>query len=255
MRRRCGSLGYSQRGAPGSLQAEGGARSPAHDLPAAKPVVFLKALDDVSAEERGTLALQCEISDPQARVVWRKDGVELVPSDKYDFLHTAGTRGLVVHDLSWEDTGLYTCSVGSEETSSRVSVHGAWLCGLGPRGGSRSWRRGRMQGQVRVQGAGPGPWGGSGPGGRAGSWGGAGAGVGLGPGGGSGSRGRVRVLGGEAVQGMERAPGGRAGSTGRERVQGLVWVHGAGPGPKGGSGSRRQVRAMGRGRVQGRGWV
>ncbi|XP_040310370.1 obscurin isoform X18 [Herpailurus yagouaroundi] len=89
----------------------------------AKPVVFLKALDDVSAEERGTLALQCEISDPQARVVWRKDGVELVPSDKYDFLHTAGTRGLVVHDLSWEDTGLYTCSVGSEETSSRVSVH------------------------------------------------------------------------------------------------------------------------------------
>ncbi|XP_030171159.1 obscurin isoform X29 [Lynx canadensis] len=88
----------------------------------AKPVVFLKALDDVSAEERGTLALQCEISDPQARVVWRKDGVELVPSDKYDFLHTAGTRGLVVHDLSWEDTGLYTCSVGSEETSSRVSV-------------------------------------------------------------------------------------------------------------------------------------
>lgn len=27
-----------------------------------KPVVFLKALDDVSVEERGTLALQCEVS-------------------------------------------------------------------------------------------------------------------------------------------------------------------------------------------------
>uniref|UniRef100_A0A673TV90 Obscurin n=1 Tax=Suricata suricatta TaxID=37032 RepID=A0A673TV90_SURSU len=89
----------------------------------AKPVVFLKALDDVSAEERGTLALQCEVSDPQARVVWRKDGVDLGPSDKYDFLHTAGTRGLVVHDLSHDDTGLYTCSVGSEETRARVSVH------------------------------------------------------------------------------------------------------------------------------------
>ncbi|VCX10388.1 unnamed protein product, partial [Gulo gulo] len=89
----------------------------------AKPVVFLKALDDVSAEERGTLALQCEVSDPQARVVWRKDSVELGPSDKYDFLHTAGTRGLVVHDLSRDDTGLYTCSVGSEETRARVSVH------------------------------------------------------------------------------------------------------------------------------------
>nr|XP_042140006.1 obscurin isoform X4 [Peromyscus maniculatus bairdii] len=89
----------------------------------AKPVVFLKALDDVSAEERGTLALQCEVSDPGARVVWRKDGVELGPSDKYDFLHKAGSRGLTVHDLSHEDAGLYTCHVGSEETRSRVSVH------------------------------------------------------------------------------------------------------------------------------------
>ncbi|KAL1780292.1 obscurin, partial [Sigmodon hispidus] len=89
----------------------------------AKPVVFLKALDDISAEERGTLTLQCEVSNPEARVVWRKDGVELGPSDKYDFLHKAGTRGLTVHDLSHEDAGLYTCHVGSEETQSRVSVH------------------------------------------------------------------------------------------------------------------------------------
>ncbi|XP_073077350.1 obscurin isoform X24 [Manis javanica] len=89
----------------------------------AKPVVFLKALDDVSAEEQGTLALKCEVSDPQARVVWHKDGVELGPGHKYDFLHTAGMRGLVVHDLSQNDAGLYTCRVGSEETRSVVSVH------------------------------------------------------------------------------------------------------------------------------------
>lgn len=100
--------------------------SPAHAVPPAKPVVFLKALDDVSAEERGTLTLQCEVSDPEAQVVWRKDGVELGPSDKYDFLHKAGARGLTVHDLSHEDAGLYTCQVGSKETQSRVSVHGEW---------------------------------------------------------------------------------------------------------------------------------
>lgn len=87
-------------------------------------MVLLKALDDVSAEERGTLTLQCEVSDPEARVVWRKDGVELGPSDKYDFLHKAGARGLTVHDLSHEDAGLYTCQVGSKETQSKVSVHG-----------------------------------------------------------------------------------------------------------------------------------
>ncbi|XP_033053402.1 obscurin isoform X40 [Trachypithecus francoisi] len=88
-----------------------------------KPVVFLKALDDLSAEEHSTLALQCEVSDPEAHVVWHKDGVQLGPSDKYDFLHTVGMRGLMVHDLSPEDAGLYTCHVGSEETRARVRVH------------------------------------------------------------------------------------------------------------------------------------
>ncbi|XP_023563514.1 obscurin isoform X3 [Octodon degus] len=89
----------------------------------AKPVVFLKALDDMTVEEHGMLSLQCEVSDPKAHVVWCKDGVELGPGDKYDFMHTAGTHGLVVHDLSREDAGLYTCRVGSEETQARVSVH------------------------------------------------------------------------------------------------------------------------------------
>ncbi|XP_033623906.1 obscurin isoform X2 [Fukomys damarensis] len=89
----------------------------------AKPVVFLKALDDVSVEEHGMLALQCEVSDPTVHVVWCKDGVELGPGDKYDFLHTAGTHSLMVHDLGREDAGLYTCHVGSEETQARVSVH------------------------------------------------------------------------------------------------------------------------------------
>ena len=91
-------------------------------------MVFLKALDDVSVEERGTLALQCEVSDHQAHVVWRKDGVELGPSDKYDFSHSAGLRGLVVHSLTRDDAGLYTCDVGTDETRAHVSVHGA-CCG------------------------------------------------------------------------------------------------------------------------------
>lgn len=93
-------------------------------LPTAKPVVFLRALDDVSAEEHGTLTLQCEVSSPEACVVWSKDGVELGPSDKRDFLQTAGTRGLVLHDLSCEDAGVYACRVGTEETRAHVSVHG-----------------------------------------------------------------------------------------------------------------------------------
>lgn len=179
-------------------------------------MVFLKALDDVSAEERGTLALQCEVSDPQARVVWRKDGVEVGPSDKYDFLHTAGTRGLVVHDLSRDDTGLYTCSVGSEETRARVSVHGAWLREL--QGAGQAQGRGRGRG--RGHGAGSVPRGGAGP------W----------DGGGSrnGSGRRERSLFREVGGGGQRAelfPGGGAGSRGWSRIQGAGAGPGAGLGP------------------------
>lgn len=103
-------------------------------------MVFLKALDDVSVEERGTLALQCEVSDHQAHVVWRKDGVELGPSDKYDFLHSAGMRGLVVRSLTRDDAGLYTCDVGTDETRAHVSVHGACCGQLQTWGqGTRAW--------------------------------------------------------------------------------------------------------------------
>lgn len=97
-------------------------------------MVFLKALDDVSVEEWGTLALRCEVSDHQAHVVWRKDGMELGPSDKYEFLYTAGTRGLTVHNLSRDDAGLYTCDVGTDETRAHVSVHGACCSGSRWRG-------------------------------------------------------------------------------------------------------------------------
>uniref|UniRef100_A0A7N4PFA3 non-specific serine/threonine protein kinase n=1 Tax=Sarcophilus harrisii TaxID=9305 RepID=A0A7N4PFA3_SARHA len=88
-----------------------------------KPMVFLKPLDDMAGEEKGTLALECEVSHPKAQATWRKDGVELGPSDKYDILHTDRTRGLVVHDLSRDDAGLYTCDIGTDLTRSQVSVH------------------------------------------------------------------------------------------------------------------------------------
>lgn len=81
-------------------------------------------------------------------MVWHKDGVELGPGHKYDFLHTAGMRGLVVHDLSQNDAGLYTCRVGSEETRSVVSVHGACVArqggsgrDAGAEGGTWAWDR------------------------------------------------------------------------------------------------------------------
>nr|XP_028607457.1 LOW QUALITY PROTEIN: obscurin [Podarcis muralis] len=87
-----------------------------------KPAVFMKSLDDVAAEERSTVSLECEVSKAKVKPIWKKEGVELTPSDKYEMLQAGKTLGLIIHDLDKADAGLYTCDLGTEVAKSRVSV-------------------------------------------------------------------------------------------------------------------------------------
>ncbi|XP_015279814.1 PREDICTED: obscurin, partial [Gekko japonicus] len=87
-----------------------------------KPAVFMKSLDDVVGEERGTVTLECEASKPKVKPVWKKEGVELSPGDKYEMLQAGKTLGLTIHNLSKSDAGLYTCDLGTEVAKSKVSV-------------------------------------------------------------------------------------------------------------------------------------
>uniref|UniRef100_A0ACB8FWB8 Uncharacterized protein n=1 Tax=Sphaerodactylus townsendi TaxID=933632 RepID=A0ACB8FWB8_9SAUR len=87
-----------------------------------KPAVFMKSLDDVVGEERGTVTLECEASKPKVKPIWKKEGVELVPGDKYEMLQAGKTLGLIIHDLSKSDAGLYTCDLGTEVAKSKVTV-------------------------------------------------------------------------------------------------------------------------------------
>ncbi|KAG7455294.1 hypothetical protein MATL_G00255020 [Megalops atlanticus] len=87
-----------------------------------KRAVFLKSLDDVVGEEKGTITLLCEASKPRVSPVWRKDGVVLAASDKYELLHSGKSLGLTVHNLSQDDAGEYTCDLGTDLAKSKVSV-------------------------------------------------------------------------------------------------------------------------------------
>ncbi|XP_041040413.1 obscurin isoform X3 [Carcharodon carcharias] len=87
-----------------------------------KPVVFMKSLDDIVGEERGMITLECEVSKPKANPVWKKDDVVLGSSDKYELLHAGKTLCLIVHDLNKSDAGLYTCDIGSDKASAKVSI-------------------------------------------------------------------------------------------------------------------------------------
>ncbi|NXG01305.1 OBSCN protein, partial [Sakesphorus luctuosus] len=67
------------------------------------PVLFSKELRNVEAEEGGTAVLHCEVSRPDTPVEWRKGGVVLQPSAKYEMKLTGSVAELIIHGVEPED--------------------------------------------------------------------------------------------------------------------------------------------------------
>ncbi|XP_062847132.1 obscurin isoform X3 [Trichomycterus rosablanca] len=86
-----------------------------------KKAVFLKLLDDVTGEEKGTIILKCEVSKAMVSPVWRKDGTVL-SADKYELLHNGMSLCLTIHDITLADAGEYSCDIGTDFTKSTVTV-------------------------------------------------------------------------------------------------------------------------------------
>ncbi|KAK5907683.1 hypothetical protein CesoFtcFv8_005503 [Champsocephalus esox] len=88
-----------------------------------RPAVFLRSLEDVVGEEQGEVCLQCEISKDTLTPVWRKDGTVLTAGDKHELLQFGKSMAMIIHSLSKEDAGLYTCDLGTSQTKAKVTVH------------------------------------------------------------------------------------------------------------------------------------
>lgn len=93
-------------------------------LAAERPAVFLRSLEDAVGEEQGEVCLQCEISKETVTPVWRKDGMVLTADDKYEILQFGKSMALIIHSLSKDDAGQYTCDLGTSQTKAKVTVHG-----------------------------------------------------------------------------------------------------------------------------------
>ncbi|XP_053324277.1 obscurin [Spea bombifrons] len=87
-----------------------------------KAAVFMKSLDDAVGEERGIITLECEVSKPKVKPVWKKNDAILPNGDKYQQMQAGKTVCLIIHDLSRSDAGLYTCDIGTDVARSKVSV-------------------------------------------------------------------------------------------------------------------------------------
>ncbi|KAM7012432.1 obscurin [Tautogolabrus adspersus] len=88
-----------------------------------RPAVFLRSLEDVTGEEQGQVCLQCEISKETVTPVWRKDGMVLTVDDKHELLQFGKSMALIIHSLSKDDAGQYTCDLGTSQTKAKVTVH------------------------------------------------------------------------------------------------------------------------------------
>ncbi|XP_010078143.1 PREDICTED: obscurin, partial [Pterocles gutturalis] len=88
----------------------------------ALPVVFKQPLQNKESEEGSTATFCCELSKPNAAVEWRKGGVGLQPSQKYEMRQRECLVELLIHNLKLEDTGEYSCDTGDQETKASLNV-------------------------------------------------------------------------------------------------------------------------------------
>lgn len=81
-------------------------------------------LECLEAEDGETAFLCCELSKPGVTVQWKKGSVLLKPGRKYEIKQNGSELRLQIHELTSQDSGVYTCCVGSLVTSASLEVKG-----------------------------------------------------------------------------------------------------------------------------------
>lgn len=88
------------------------------------PATFSKPLTDQNVKVKGTSVMECELTRPNAKVCWQKDGQNIIPDHKFEISSNNCSRMLKVNDIATDDGGTYKCVCGSENTECRITVEG-----------------------------------------------------------------------------------------------------------------------------------
>ncbi|CAJ1072459.1 obscurin isoform X23 [Xyrichtys novacula] len=92
------------------------------EKPKGAPAFFQKELKNHDAIAGDDVTLHCELSRPGVRVEWRKGGMILQPSKKYEMRQKGCVQELFIQNLEPEDTGYYTCDAGDQLTTASLAV-------------------------------------------------------------------------------------------------------------------------------------
>ena len=88
------------------------------------PIGFSIKFEDQNIQEEEHLTLSCEVNKSGSRVVWSKDNERLWPDGRIDIKARGSTHNLIISGVRMDDTGEYSCRVGDESCTARVTVRG-----------------------------------------------------------------------------------------------------------------------------------
>ncbi|XP_017281470.1 obscurin isoform X20 [Kryptolebias marmoratus] len=83
---------------------------------------FTKVLEDIQADEKSSVTLQCETAQTPSTVVWLKGHTELKAGGRYEMSQKGRVLTLTIKHLEEKDTDIYTCDVGTAKSMTKVTV-------------------------------------------------------------------------------------------------------------------------------------
>lgn len=95
------------------------------------PLKVTRPLLDAQITEKDSVTLTCEVSKPNVKAKWKKDGVEIEPSEHYDISTKDNVHTLKINNAVIEDGAVYTCQVEDKETAAKIVVKGKHFQNIG----------------------------------------------------------------------------------------------------------------------------
>ncbi len=89
-------------------------------------ITFTSPLKDQTVPEEQSVTLECELSKPDQKVQWLKNGKEIKPDRKRGILpKIEGTKhSLTIPKALLDDTAEYTVKLKDQETKGKLTVEG-----------------------------------------------------------------------------------------------------------------------------------